>query len=246
MKGSSNDGKYLTGNANQEGRPWLWDHDGGQRLLSLSPDEDPTLRGTGETASNDGNIVAGVQSDRPGGGSFPRERATRWVNGDPEFLRDQYGATLRWAFSCNDDCSVILGGDQGANIPADHPAIGQAWAWHEDHGAVYFGSLPDATSWPNFAQHASDDASLAMGTYRTILGNSSPVRSFVWTPKTGILSMTDLLEELGFPQTRWNEVRPADVTADGRKILIRTSEASNGSVWRSWVIDLAPKRLPHE
>lgn len=246
LKGSSNNGRFLTGDGRLEDRAWVWDEEAGQRLLALSPSEDPEFEGHGEAVSNDGRVVAGVQTDFPGAGNFPRERATRWVQGEPELLQDQYGATLRWAFACNDDCSVILGGDQGANFSTDHPALGEAWAWSEEHGAIYFGRPEDADNWPNFAHSASDDASLVIGTYRRTLPLSRPVRSFIWTAKTGILSVTDLLRELGYPQGRWGAIRPADTTANGQKILIRTSERENGSIWRSWVIELSPKRLPHE
>jgi hypothetical protein len=193
-----------------------------------------------------------MQVDFPGNGNFPRERATRWVDEEPELLRDQFGAVLRWAFACDDECSVILGGDQGAEVPTDHPHAGQAWLWNEDHGAIYFGELPHSNDWPNFAQFASHDGSLAIGTYQRARssGASGQVRTFVWTPGTGIVSMTDVLSELEMSPSRWDQVRPVGVSADGRRMAIRTSEAgTNPAVhreWRAWVIELAPRRQSHE
>ena len=249
LKGSSNSGRYLTGSSREQ-RSWIWSPDSGQRSLPPSANESPNLHGRGEAVSNDGRIVAGIQVDFPGNGNFPRERATRWVDEEPEFLRDQYDAVLRWAYACNDDCSVILGGDQGADIPPDHPHAGQAWLWHEGHGAVYFGELPHANDWPNFAQFASNDGSLAIGTYQKAqsTGVAGPVRTFLWTPSTGILSMTDVLSELGLSQSRWNRVDPIGVSADGRRIAIRTSEEGTNvhTEWRAWVIELAPSRQAHE
>jgi len=248
LKGSSNSGRFLTGDGRLEDRPWLWDSDGGQRLLTLSPSDDPNFEGHGEAVSNDGQVVAGIQVDFPGDGNFPRERATRWTNGKPEYLSDQYGAILRWAFACNDDCSIILGGGQGAEVSADHLHLDQAWLWSEDHGTVYFGELPDSNGRTNFAQHASDDGSLVVGTYQVTNndGASRPVRAFVWTPKTGIVSITDVLANLGFPSSRWGEVRAVDVSGDGQRILLRTSEAVTPTDWRAWVVELTPKRRPHE
>ncbi len=254
VKGSSNNGRYLTGNGIMEFRPWLWDPGEGQRLLSLSPSEDPYFKGIGEAVSNDGRIAVGIQVDYPGDGNFPRERATRWVDKEPEYLRDRYGAVLRWAFACNDNCSIILGGDQeGFEVPADHPHRGEAWLWNEDHGTVYLGELPDSNDWPNFVQHASHDASLAVGTYQVTLndGASRPVRGFLWTSHTGIMSITAVLAELGFPESRWWDVRAVDVSANGRRILVRTAEQRgpsmiNGMDWRAWIIELSPKRQPHE
>jgi hypothetical protein len=252
LSGSSNSGRYLTGAGREEERSWIWDSDNGQRLLPLSPSEYPNLNGRGEAVSNDGRIVAGMQVDFPGNGNFPRERATRWVDEEPELLRDQFGAVLRWAFACDDECSVILGGDQGAEVPTDHPHAGQAWLWNEDHGAIYFGELPHSNDWPNFAQFASHDGSLAIGTYQRARssGASGQVRTFVWTPGTGIVSMTDVLSELEMSPSRWDQVRPVGVSADGRRMAIRTSEAgTNPAVhreWRAWVIELAPRRQSHE
>lgn len=258
LSGSSNNGQYLTGMGIFEPgsrgvQPWVWDVEAGQRQLPLSPSEDPYFSGTGEAVSNDGRIAVGLQVDYPGDGNFPRERATRWVNDKPEFLRDEFGATLRWAFACNDDCSIILGGDQGDEATADHPHLGEAWLWNEDHGTVYLGKLADSNTWPNFVMHASHDGSLAVGTYQLALNGDAtgPVRGFIWTAKTGIHSVTDVFAELGFEQSSWWEVRPVDVSADGRRILVRTSEMRGPSLFdgldlRAWIIELSPKRQPHE
>jgi len=261
LYGSSNNGQYLTGAAIREPgirgiQPWLWSAETGQQELPLSPSDDPFFSGITESVSNDGRTAVGLQVDYPGDGNFPRERATRWVDEKPEYLRDQYGAVLRWAFACNNDCSIILGGGQGAEVPADHPHLDQAWLWSEDHGTVYFGELPDSNGRTNFAQHASHDGSLAVGSYQVTLngGASRAVRAFVWTAKTGIVSMTDVLSELGFSPSRWGDVRAVDVSADARKILLRTSDGgtspsdpnSGRADWRAWIVELSEKRQPHD
>lgn len=203
--------------------------------------------------SDDGRTVLGLRDDLGGPPFFPRRpRATRWVDGNAEFLQDNFGAWLGLIFGCAADCRIIYGRGQSVDVDPGHPHLNQAWFWTEDRGAEYVdtpsGARENGTS---SLSRASKDGSLMTGSFGIDRPNDgSGARGFVWTRMTGSQPLVDILTAVGISDAAWDTTVVRDISPDGRKLLVvmrrfNLSSSLPGDVWAG-IVELTPRRKPWE
>jgi len=223
IEGSSEDGVWIVGRARNPANdsnlqePWLYSEDSGQIFLPVGEMNSHT----GHAVSNDGRIVVGQQ--RTG---FTEEYATRWVDaGEPEILRDNDGIPLGWSFTCNHDCSVIAGAHHGGVVDFSHPHAREPWIRSPGGNVTYLGGLSDAVESshipPYLALDITRDGGLFVGRYLTVDANNVlQSAGLLWTQATGLISVADLLDELGHYDNNWEFMVAVAVSPDGRHILL--------------------------
>lgn len=229
VNGTSHDLSRVVGTGSEfdeEEISWIWDAQHGQQPLP----ETTTKTQTNPTwVSNDGRIVVGTELIPPEeGSSIPAIVAIRWDNGGtPTRIRDDSGVLLQIASACDKNCRLSFGSGQSEYNP-DHPHLGQAW-YSADSGAfAYFGALPDAIDLGTAVYVVTDvsaDGSLVLGSYSTI--NDSVVgpdeltsRAYIWTQRTGMVSVRSLIEDLGIGDDKWRTMNGVSVSSNGEKILL--------------------------
>ena len=247
VQGISRDGSHLVG----RGRPkdgdlpmlWVWNEQDGQRLVV---DEEDFVVNV-SYVSDDGRVLLGYRTDFEWSSSFPRDRVTRWVDGEGEFLRDEYGATLRHVFGCTADCSIIYGGMQSVDIDSDHPHAREPWIWTESRGVEYLGTLPEAASSPNYSMvHASEDGSLLAGSFSRVNADGHRgTRAFLWSRATGMQPLADILAEFGISDDEWQGMVVAAISPEGDRVLLRGTRLGSFDSWGA-ILELEPKRQLHE
>lgn len=209
-------------------RLWTWHADAGQNLLPLPVEARMSVGVT--TISDDGRIVFGWTFARTAQGLW-RSRALRWGDGAmPATLLDRDGHELRYAARASADGRIVFGSGQ-ALTHVGHPNDRQPWYWRGPGDMAYLGDLEDELE-PDFVGQkysiggVSADGSLAAGGYAS--GRAPPptipiltVESFIWTQRTGLVSLGDLLQELSLPPGEpWTERHATQVSADGRTLLL--------------------------
>jgi hypothetical protein len=216
--------------------PWIWSANEGQIPLPVT-DEIPGA--TPLAVSDDGSVVVGVTVRFPD--DFPIKVAVRWINGsDPEILHDPDGEELSVANQCDASCDIIYGAGLYDFDPA-HSHPGEAWYLTSDGFFEYFGALPDASisSQSYGVGGVSSDGSIAVGTYGTYLNpddqSSRPTgRTFIWTEKTGIVSVRSVVADLGIGDDDWGTMQGLSVSPDGRRVLLSGYHVEHPFQLRRW------------
>lgn len=227
MYGTSQDLSRVVGEGRDVGadtsqHPWIWSREDGQRVLP----ETPSIRGTLPlTCSNDGNVVVGIETRLPpDGSSFATYAAIRW-NGDdpPVVMTDPFGADLGFPTACDRQCEIVYGAGQ-ATYDSEHPHPGEAWYRLDSGGFAYLGDFADAQEGSSRSYGVHDvtvDGSLAVGGYAQVR-EFEPSRAvgFIWTQRTGLVSILSLVDKLGIGDDQWRTMRAISVSSDGSKILL--------------------------
>ncbi len=254
LRGISRNGEYLVGRARQVDDDtrsvlWTWNADHGQQIITVQDEFTFDFSGI----SDDGRIVFGIRTDLGGPSFFPRrDRATRWVDGEAEFLQDEFGAWLAFPFGCAAECRIIYGRGQSVDVDPGHPHLNQAWFWTEDRGAEYVDMLPGAReNGTSSLSRASEDGSLMTGSFGIDRPNGGRgARGFVWTRATGSQPLVDILDAIGVSDAAWDATAVSVISPDGRRLLVvmqrfNLFSSLPGSVWAG-VVELTPRRKPHE
>lgn len=240
--GASQDLSYVIGRGFLEGEshavPWIWSPDNGQQQLPLTDEIGNAIPGA---ASNDGATVAGVTLRvSPDGSPFPVNYAVIWENGhEPKLMRDERGIVLSTPTACDRRCGTVFGfGHAEANT--NHPHAGEPWFWKPSGLVGYLGTVPDAVGGarPYVLADVSADGRLAVGSYSAGSGNS---RAYIWTQRTGMVSVRALSAEMGLGDDAWEDQIAVSVSPNGKRILLRGyAPTSVGSKpWRA--VELALK-----
>jgi hypothetical protein len=240
---------FIAGNGHdnlEADQVWIRDIDGAEELLPSSPD---IPAGAPIAVSNDGKTAVGVglrfTSD------FPQTIAVLWsIDAAPTVLRNPAGEELSIASGCNADCSIIFGAGLFSSGP-NHAHPGEAWLLKKEGTFEYLGALPDAFA-PGPAYTVSDvtsDGSLVVGTYAAYRDITHPdkglmTRIYIWTEKTGIVSLRSLTAELGIGDDDWGDINDVRLSPDGLDVLIGgTHVVQSGEIdhMRAVVLHLSPK-----
>lgn len=250
IHGISHNGDYLVGRGKDNLEDifsllWVWSESTGQIVVATEESSDVIfgIRGV----SNDGRTIVGFGTDFGGPGSSRRDRAARWVDGQPDFLQDDSGNSLLVAFGCADNCEIIYGGGQSVDSDLAQPTYRQAWFWTESFGTEYVGRLPEA-------EQVSYDAVLAISADGNLLVGDAPIRrpgnrigtrGFIWTRATGLQPLSDILQELGISDSSWENTGVVDVSPDGLLWLVsmRRNNGSTSAEDNTWagLIRLTPR-----
>jgi len=252
-EGASDNRNILVGNGRNFGdivsEPWIWTAELGQVQLP----ETEFIRGAVPLAvSNNSQVIVGFSGRAVDGYSHPVFLATRWEGvGDPEILNDDFGRELGIARACNANCKVVTGGAQ-AEYQLDHPSWGQAWIWQKDKGTHYLGEAPDGgivVENPYIPTDLTVDGSMIIGNYATIepgTTNQLSSRAFIWTQATGLVTVRQIVEELGIGDDDWDDMMANSMTSSGDMILLSgdylyPSADSDGRHDRAVILGLQPK-----
>lgn len=218
---------HIVGSGSDAGgaeHPWAWSLDGGQKELPLTS-EITNARPT--AVSEDAEVVIGQQTIFASGGpSERRSLGVRWNSvRDLTYLTDSLGYILGYPATCDNSCEIVAGAGQGFYSP-DHPNPGQAWVWLGRGNAQYFGTLPDALedsgTPPYLPTDISADGSIVIGRYNVpFQSNQIALRPFLWTQRTGMVSLVPILMELGVFDSRYKEIGAVSISPDGGLILVR-------------------------
>ena len=235
---------------------WTWGAELGQQEIVVRDGLDYSFSTSGGV-SDDGRVIVGVATDFSGPPSSPRrDRALRWIDGLPDFLKDASENSLLMPFGCMASCEVIFGG--GHNLDADLPELStfrQAWLRTDAFGAEYVGRLPDATDLSVYDAflNASADGNLLVGDYPIEFTGSSigiGTRGMVWTRSTGLQPLTTILNEIGVDDSAWENTGIVDVSSDGLLWLVsmRRNNGSGSAVNNTFaaILKLTPRVQPYE
>ena len=226
-RATSQDGSQLVGDARKQdpgftpGKAWRFSKDDGEMFL---PTGEGMSSATGYAVSNDGSVVVGHQISTES--DFREEHATRWVaGGEPEVLQDNDGNLLGWSFTCSRDCSVIAGSHHGGIVDYTHPHAREPWVWTSGGDVTYLGSLPDAMENshipPYLAFDITTEGDLFVGRYLGVNHQGFlHSKGLIWTQATGLISVSELLDETGYCDGNWEDMEAISVSPDGRHILI--------------------------
>ncbi len=253
LAGASDDRDVLVGSGQYSAEivdePWVWTREWGQIQLP----ETELIRGAVPVGvSNDARIIVGRSGRAVPGYSHPVYIATRWEElNEPELLVDEVGRELGAVRACNANCQVVTGGAQ-AEYQLDHPAWGQAWIWQKGKGAQYLGEVPDGgmnIAFPYIPTDLTPDGSLIIGNYAMIepgTTNQLSSRAFIWTQATGLVTVRQIMEELGIGDDDWDDMLANSVTSSGDMILLGgnylyPSLGGDGRNDRAVVLGLQPK-----
>lgn len=231
--GISKNGKWLVGEGfalNGEGavHAWKWSEETGQVALEQW--------GAPFGISDDGSVAVGIEVTPP-------NRANIWINGVRHPMFDDEGVRLGFAWTCNSDCSMVVGHHQ-------HPMT----SWPESYrpwyrirsGSVTYLDIPDG-AYESIATSTSTDGSLIAG--GQVIWDQSLVvlteEGWLWSEDTSTVSLRDILEGEGDLQftDRWNR-KVKDVSSDGTKILfsgIKSAPKGGLQQYRAGILRLIPK-----
>lgn len=226
---ASQDLKSIAGKGHDFGEAgrdaWVWTEEQGQWILPFTE----TIPGGSPTAvSNDGNRVFGWTLWPPDeGSSIPTRAAIQWLNGkDPELMLDGQGAALGVSYTCDPDCNLVFGAGQARYDP-DHPHVGEAWFRMASGEVRYLGTLPDGVrSRASYGVNdVTQDGTLAVGSYTAVIESTTRPdqltgRGFIWTQRTGMVSVRSLVKELGIGDDHWRTMGAVGVSSSGDKILL--------------------------
>jgi hypothetical protein len=240
---SSHDFSHFAGKGHDIGDarryPWIWDESQGQRELSTSeehPSPSPLM------VANNGDIVVGV-TNFPVPGDLKRI-AVRWKgNQEPQTIRDSLGASLAIASRCNRDCSIVFGFGQ-TEFDSEHPNLGQAWLRIRNQDVQYLGTLPDIEEPRAISFNVAGvtpDGSMASGGYDA---EGTDSRAFIWTQRTGVVSVRTLAEELEIGHDDWRTMGAPSISPNGRRVLLSgsaPSQQAEPSQRRAVILELKPK-----
>jgi len=254
IEGISQNGDYLVGRGRRApgdifSSLWIWSASSGQ--IEVANEEDSEVIFGIRGISNDGQTIVGWGTDFLGPGQF-RDRATRWIDGQADFLQDGSGNSLLVAFGCAANCEVIHGGGLSIDSDPANPAYHQAWLWTDSFGTEYIERLPQAVD-------LSYDAVFAASADGSFLVGDAPIerpgdrigsRGFIWTRATGVQPLSDILHEVGIDDWRWDNTGVVDVSADGLLWLVsmRRYSTTNTAVDNTWagLIRLTPRVQPYD
>lgn len=204
--------------------PWVWTESEGQ--VALPESEDIPGSKTPFGVANDGSAVVGTAILGNSSGPIPSRRAAiRWQGGnEPFYMLDEYGSLLGSAGTCNEDCSIVFGTEQGMFEP-EHPHFREAWYWLESGESGYLGqvedAVTDATVAPATPLNTTADGTMIVGSYPTFTSFGRPgTRAFFWTVNTGMVSIRTIFEDLQIGDDDWEFMRASSISPDGNLILL--------------------------
>ena len=246
--GISHDFSQVVGVARDAGDindvPWIWSADEGQQRLPLS---DQAAAAVPIGVANDGNHIVGRDALATIGFSFGL--GLEWTDGQsPTALLNEQGQGLGGAFLCNQDCSVIAGTGLAGLFSPER----RAWVRTREGTFFYLDGLDTAPAsgtiyWP---RAMSADGSLIVGIYQ--YSDDDPPenlgsliqRAFVWTQRTGTVSLSELLEASGIIDDQWRIVSAQSVSSSGDKVLISawpSVSPADATQVRALVLELSPQ-----
>lgn len=222
--------------------PWIWSRESGQ--TSLGTTEEVRLA-TPLAVSGDGRKVVGFSLRTEASGSVS-SRAIIWADGSPpRHLVNQQGEVLAEAIGCALNCDLIFGSGHSI-VDRSKPETGQGWIQHDGEFLQYMGPIlgRDATEeLPSFGYRikgVSDDGRVAVGLFyeNPSPGESVVGRALIWTPRTGVVALEDLLEDSG-SQLPWQDTLTVQISRNGRHIAVSGSvPLTSGSVTRTASVHL--------
>lgn len=205
--GMSADGKVIVGNSGSDA--FRWSEEGGFDVIA---------NGWAEAASADGSVIAGTLLTSP-----DMREAYRWTESSGAVGIGSLvpgGNTFGRAISS--DGSIIAGTSFANNQY-------EAFLWTEAAGMIGLGSIPGGES---MAHAVSDDGSIVIGD--TSSGALSP---FMWTPGSGMRSLTDVLNNnygIADQLTGWRLLNALGMSPDGRFMV--GGGLHNGRL-EAWLLD---------
>lgn len=260
LSGGSRDGSVLLGRGftdpSRDEQPWIFDPVAGERAL---PRLDEGALTVPTAASIDAQVVVGSQSfpvitPIPPYIQVTGFEAMRWNNdGEPRLIRNPEGEILASAISCDALCEVVAGNLISELLVGDERYNrAQSWFWTADGrygllGNVRATGVYDVDDNPVIEKHwplAIDAAgSMIVGDFRAydpLASPQPPLEGFIWTQATGIHAITDVVEATGASAQRWLELRVADLSPDGLRVLVygRTWETNEH---RAAILELSPR-----
>lgn len=233
LYGISKNGKWLTGEAfalNGEGavHAWKWSKETGQIALEQW--------GAPFGISDDGGISVGIDVTPP-------NRANIWINGERQPMFDNDGVQLGFAWTCNSDCSMVVGHHQYPM--SSWPESYRPW-YRARSGIVNYIDIPDGST-ESISTSASSDGSLIAGGHLTWIQSQARYEEegWLWSEDVGAVSLRDILEGEGDFQftDRWDR-KVIDVSSDGTKILlsgIKSAPRGSLSQYRAGILHLITK-----
>ncbi len=260
LSGGSRDGGVLLGrrftDPSRDEEPWMFDPIAGDRAL---PRLDEGAFTVPTAASIDAQVVVGSQSfpvitPIPPFIQVTGSEAMRWTNaGEPRLIRNPEGEILASAIACDALCEVVAGNLISELLVGDERYNrAQSWFWTADGrygllGNVRATGVYDVDDNPVIEKHrplAIDAAgSMIVGdfeAYSPLASPKPPPEGFIWTQATGIHAITDIVEATGASAERWLELRVADLSPDGLRVLVhgRTWETNEH---RAAILELSPR-----
>jgi hypothetical protein len=221
---------------------WIWDAGAGfSTLPRLERDA-----GFPTCVSAEGRVVGGYAW--PAATTVPpRRTGIAWIDrAEPELIRDRSGVELSIVTACSPD-GVIFGADQTVVAPT-HPHARQAWWWKSPEQNGYLGGAENVLLSDYFAyqvMQVTGEGSLVLGFYLTRTpGLASD--GFLWTPITGMTSVSALFEELGISHP-WAgraglSLYARAANSSGTKVLLEAAYSDElGLQRRGALLTLRPK-----
>lgn len=231
---------------------WIWDRSAGQSPLPHSNDSAGVYGAHPSAVSDNGEIVVGPGVWYSGDPPSTHDVAVIWHGREgPEILRDDKGTPLVYPTDCNRDCSLIFGIGQ-LKVQPDQPHWLNSWIWIKGDETVYVGAPNDALDTGHSAPiEVTASGDLVVGVYDLKFGVYEydfavpRVGFYIWTQRTGIVSVDALVEQLGIGDHAWGMTNPPRVSLNGKYILLSgwfpytTAGAPDRN--RAVVLELAPK-----
>ncbi len=204
--GTSGDGTVVVGTTehspsfNAYGQAFRWTASGGMQGLGYLRPNGVYSRANG--ISRDGGTIVGLSDDGP----FGTEEAYRWTAGTGmQALPNLPGALVieSSANAVNLDGTIIVGTAKSATAGAYTHAVRWVNGEVEDLGVL-------GAYLTSYAYAVSDDGSV-------VAGSAAGWVAFVWSPSTGMISLTDHLQSYGItPPAGYRLERVNAVSGDGR------------------------------
>lgn len=155
------------------------------------------------TISEDGSIIAGWQDDKNG-----RRWGAYWKDGVQHLIKDKNGDPVFEISSVSGDGKWLLGSQ-----------FEYAMKWSEETG-VQLIEDPNADPFYVGAATATNyDGSMIVGFYRPYPGAAMMGDGFIWTEKTGKISLDDYVKSLGYDNLGITFSLPFAISKDGSKIV---------------------------
>ncbi len=173
--------------------------------------------------SADGSIVVGSGQGPSGYEAFVWTAA----NGMSGLGDLPGGGFYSAAYGVSDDGSVIVGGSRSASSSPKN----EAFRWTATSGMVGLGDLPGGSS-ESYALAVSDDGDVVVGFAYSARGQEG----ILWTEATGLVSLTQYLEDKGVTFGNFYLGSAYDVSPDGR-FISGSMEVEGGDI-EAYSVDL--------
>lgn len=229
--------------------PWIWDAESGQIELPFSDSLGEDLGVLPVTAANNGRIVIGLQGcirEFPGAPShidFFCDYAVSWIDQQiPSRLHGTNGEYLGHPVACDSNCEIVFGNNTWARMDEYRILREQsfhAWYWKSNGESGSLGALnpteDNPKGWRYYLRAVSSEGGLVVGIhispemYGSLPNGSDSSGGFIWSQSTGFVSVSEVLEELGYTVS-WPTMGAIDISPSGNYILLTTGEVFSASV----------------